>query len=78
MALVILCLKFRLYSASLAQGLLTKFNAMYRLRVRRGGVRDALMKVASQPVLLAGLAGIWLSASGMAMPRMVCQLLCHH
>ena len=30
------------------------------------------MNVASQPVLWAGLAGIWLSTSGTAMPRMVC------
>ena len=33
------------------------------------------MNVAAQPLLWAGLAGVWLSASGLAMPLMVRQSL---
>ena len=50
-------------------------NPAFRLKVSRGGIGDALTNVASQPLLWASLAGIWLSASGVAMPLMVGQSL---
>lgn len=42
-----------------------------RLKLSAGGLSDALANVASQPLLWAGLAGLWLSASGRALPLMV-------
>ncbi|CAK0786437.1 hypothetical protein CVIRNUC_009650 [Coccomyxa viridis] len=43
-------------------------QAARRLRPKTGDLRDAAMNVASQPLLWAVLAALWLSASGRAMP----------
>ena len=52
-------------------------SAASRLRVRAGGVGDAAVDVASQPLLWAGIAALGLSASGRGLPLMV-RPFCRH